>query len=312
MDELVTLFGGGGFLGRYVARALLAGGARVRIVGRDPKRAWFLKPQGGLGQTQFVAADLRKPDSVRRAVQGSDAVVNLVGILKGDFQGLHVDGARHVAEAAAGTGARALVQVSALGADVASRSAYARSKALGEQAVREAFPGATIIRPSIVFGREDNFVNMFARMAQLLPLLPIIRGEAKFQPIWVADAARAIAAAAIEPGLHAGKTYALGGPEVLTMAAINRWVQAAIGRPARAIELPDAATRLMASVGRFLPGAPITPDQFEMLCTDNVVPADASGIAAFGIVPTPLAVIAPSWLVQFRRNGRFAAARPSA
>ncbi|MET0269624.1 MAG: complex I NDUFA9 subunit family protein, partial [Sphingomonas sp.] len=235
MDELVTLFGGAGFLGRYVARALLASGARLRIVGRDPKRAWYLKPQGGLGQTQFVAADLRKPDTVRRAVQGASAVVNLVGVLKGDFQGLHVDGARHVAEAAAAAGAGALVHVSAIGADPQSRSAYGRSKGLGEEAARAAYPGATIIRPSILFGREDMFVNMFARMAQILPVLPVVRGDAKFQPLWVADAGRAIAAAALDPLTHAGKTYALGGPEVLTMAGLNRYVQEATGRPVRVL-----------------------------------------------------------------------------
>lgn len=308
---LVTLFGGGGFLGRYVARALLADGARVRIVGRDPKKAWFLKPQGGLGQTQFVAADVRRPQSVRRAVQGADVVINLVGILKGDFQGFHVDAARHVGEAAAAEGARALVHVSANGADAASASAYARSKAAGEAAVQAAFPAATILRPSILFGREDGFVNMFARMAQIAPVLPVVKSHTRLQPLWVGDAAQAIARAALHPHDHAGKTYVLGGPEVITMAALNRWVQETIGRTPRTLDLPDGITRMMARLGGFVPGAPMTMDQYTLLSVDNVVPEGVAGIAAFGIAPTPLAAIAPTWLVRYRRNGRFAPAHRS-
>ena len=312
MDEVVTLFGGGGFVGRYVARALLAQGARVRIAARDPKAAWFLRSQGGLGQTQFIAADIRKPDTVRRAVQGSGAVVNLVGILKGDFTGFHVDGARHVAEAAAAAGARTLVHVSAIGADAEGRSAYARSKGLGEAAVRAAFPQATTMRPSIVFGREDGFVNMFARMAQLLPVLPIAKPDAQFQPVFVGDVAQAIAAATLHPEAHAGVTYELGGPEVLSMAAINRWVQTAIGKPSRVIEFPDAVTKAMAAFGSFVPGAPMTTDQYEMLSVPNVVASGAKGLGAFGIVPTPLAAVAPGWLVRYRRGGRFGMARGTA
>ena len=175
-DRLVTLFGGGGFIGRYVAQALFKAGARVRIAEREPRRAFFLKPLGGLGQIQFVRADLADRAQVAAAVRGADAVVNLVGILKGNFHAVHVEGARNVAEAAAAAGVPALVHVSAIGADPESESAYGRTKGEGEAAVRAAFPGATILRPSIAFGPEDDFVNRFAGMARLLPVLPVIRG----------------------------------------------------------------------------------------------------------------------------------------
>lgn len=304
MDELVTLFGGGGFLGRYVVQELIGRGARVRVVGRDPRDAWFLRPLGGLGQTQFARADVTDRAGAAKAARGSAAVINLVGILKGDFERFHVAGARSAAEAAAGEGARALVQVSAIGADPAAASRYASSKGRGEEAARAAFAGATIVRPSILFGREDGFVNRFAQMAKLLPVLPVIRGSAKFQPAWVVDAARAIAAAALDPGTHGGKTYELGGPQVLSMSELNRWVADAIGRTPRLIELPDAAGAAMARLG-VLPGMPMTWDQWLMLQEDNVVSPGAAGFAAFGIEPTPLAAVAPGWLVRFRRGGRF-------
>ncbi len=166
-DRLVTLFGGGGFVGRYVAQHIYKTGARVRIAQRDPRQAFFLKPLGALGQTQFVAADIRNPDQVAAAIKNSDAVVNLVGTLKGDFEGIHVDGARNVAEAAAAAGAGSLVHVSAIGADPSSESRYGRSKGEGEEAVRAAFPSATVMRPSVLFGREDNFINRFAGLARM-------------------------------------------------------------------------------------------------------------------------------------------------
>src|SRR5688572_28723089 len=223
-DRLVTLFGGGGFLGRYAVQALHRAGARVRIVQRDPRRAWFLKPLGALGQTQFVAAEIGDADRVRRAAEGSDAVVNLVGILKGDFQSIHVEGARNVAEAAAAAGASALVHVSAIGADPDSESDYGRSKGEGEAAARAAFPGATILRPSILFGHEDNFINRFARMARIAPALPVIAPKTRFQPVYAADAGKAVAGAALEPDVHAGRTYELGGPQILTMRELMAWV----------------------------------------------------------------------------------------
>jgi NADH dehydrogenase len=302
---LVTLFGGGGFLGRYVAQELMKAGARVRIAERDPSAAYFLKPQSGLGQTQFVSASITDPGSTRRAVEGADAVVNLVGVLAGDFQKLHVEGARNAAGAAAAVGAKAFVQISAIGADAASPSAYGRSKAAGETAVAQAFTGATIVRPSILFGAEDKFVNKFAGLAAGLPVLPVIRGPVRFQPAWAADVAQAIALAALHPETHAGHTYELGGPRAITMAELNAWVASAVGAKPMLLPVPDAIATLMARFGGWLPGAPITADQLAMLQTDNVVSPGAPGFAAFGIEPKPLEAVAPSWLVRYRRQGRF-------
>jgi uncharacterized protein YbjT (DUF2867 family) len=310
MDQVVTLFGGGGFLGRYVAQALYKTGVRVRIAQLHPRRAFFLKPLGGLGQTQFVAVDIRDKDRVAAAIEGSRAVVNLVGILKGNFQQIHIDGARTIAEAAAAAGARSLVHVSALGADPKSPSAYGRSKALGEQAVRGAFPGATIIRPSVVFGREDRFINKFAAMARLLPVLPVLRPAAKFQPVYVADVGHAIAAAALHPDSHGGKTCELGGPQVMTMREIYEWVEEATGYRRALVDVPDAAGAMLAQLTGWLPGAPITWDQWLMLQSDNVAAPGAPGLEAFGISPTPLAAVAEGWLTSYRRHGRFAAKSP--
>ena len=303
-DKLVTLVGGGGFLGRYVAQELLQAGARVRIAQRDPRSALFLKPLGGLGQTQFVSVDIRKPDSVRRALSGSDAVVNLVGILKGDFQAIQRDGARHVAEAATAAGAGAMVQVSAIGADPRSASRYGRSKAEGEAAVAAAFPAATILRPSIVFGREDQFINRFAGMIASAPAVPVLRAGTKFQPAYVVDVAAAIVASLADPDRFGGQMIELGGPDIVTMGGLIRWIAAEIGRNPAIIELPDAAGSLIARLG-FLPGAPITLDQWQMLKTDNVVSHGNPGFATLGIAPTPMAVVAPTWLVRYRRQGRF-------
>ena len=311
-DRLVTLIGGGGFVGRYVAQELYRAGARVRIAQRRPRDAWFLKPLGGLGQTQFVAADVTRPDTVARAVDGADHVVNLVGVLSGNFRGVHVDGARNVAEAAKQAGVESLVHFSALGADPASDSAYGRTKAQGEASVLDAFPPATVLRPATLFGREDQFVNRFAGMiAAPLPVVPVLRPNAKFQPAYVADVAAAAVAALADPKTHGGKTYSLGGPDVLTMAELYRWIAETIGRKPAFAELPDALGALVASFGA-LPGAPITRDQWRMLGHDNIVPTGAEGFAAFGITPTPLAAVAPDWLVRFRRHGRFAGLRQPA
>jgi len=306
-DRLITLFGGGGFVGRYVAQALFKTGVRVRIAEREPKRAYFLKPLGGLGQAQFVRADLADPPSLAAALDGAEAAVNLVGILAGNFRKVHVEGARNVAEAAALAGAPALVHISAIGADPESASAYGRSKGEGEAAVRAAFPGATIVRPSIAFGQEDDFVNKFARIARLLPVLPVIRGSWRLQPVHVADLGKAIALAALDPARHAGATYELGGPQIMTMAELNRWIVRAIGRNRPVIEIPDPIGKAIARVG-WLPMAPITWDQWLMLQRDNVAARD--GFEAFGIRPAPLAAVAESWLASYRRHGRFA--RPSA
>ncbi len=303
-DKLITLIGGGGFLGRYVAQALLAQGARVRIAQRDVRSAEFLRPLGGLGQTQFVAVDVRKPDSLARALQNSDGVVNLVGILKGDFKAFQADGARNVAKAAHAAGASALVHISAIGADPASPSDYGRTKGEGEAAVREAFPGATILRPSIVFGREDQFVNRFAGLITSAPVVPVLRAGTRFQPIYVADVAGTVVASLADPARFGGQTFELGGPDIISMGDLVRWIAKAIGRHPAIVDLPDAAGSMIASLG-FLPGAPITRDQWRMLQSDNIVGPGAAGIAAFGITPAPLVSVAPGWLVQYRRHGRF-------
>lgn len=308
MTRLVTLFGGGGFIGRYAAQGLLRRGARVRIVARDPRHAYFLKPQGELGQTQFIAADITKPETVARAVAGSDAVVNLVGVLAGAFEAVHVEGARTVAVAAARAGAATLVHLSAIGADPASPSRYGRSKGDGETAVRAAFPAATILRPSIVFGAEDDFLNRFARMIQLLPVVPVIAGATRFQPVFVGDVGQAIARAALDPAGVAGTTLELGGPDVLSMAELNRLIALMIGRERRFLELPDPMVELLARV----PAGPLTADQLTMLRRDNVVGTHAMGFAALGLRPTPIETVAPAWLVKFRRAGRFGAERREA
>ncbi|UIJ45497.1 complex I NDUFA9 subunit family protein [Sphingomonas cannabina] len=308
-DQLITLFGGGGFVGRYVAQALLAAGARVRVAQRVPRDAWFLKPLGGLGQTQFVAADVTRPATVARAIEGADGVVNLVGSFA-DMAAVNAGGARVVAEAAAAKGIGALVHVSALGADPESPSTYGRTKGEGEKAVLAAFPGATILRPSLVFGREDQFTNRFAGMIAGAPVLPVLRGATRFQPVYVKDVASAAVKALAAPEDHAGRTYELGGPDVLTMTELYRWLGRTIGREPPMIDLPDSLGSLIAAFG-FLPGAPITMDQWRMLQRDNVVSVGAEGLGAFGIDPTPLASVAPAWLVRFRRHGRFAKRLPA-
>jgi NADH dehydrogenase len=305
-DILVTVFGAGGFLGRYVAQSLLKTGVRIRAAERDPRRAWYLKPLGGLGQVQFFRADITDKAAVAAAVQGADAVINLVGILKGPFQRIHVDGARNVAEAAAAAGVPALVHVSAIGADPEAESNYARTKGEGEQAVRAAFPGATIIRPSVAFGQEDDFINRLARMARLMPVLPVIRPSWKLQPVHAADLGKAIALAALDPARHAGRTYELGGPNVLTMAELTRWICETTGRHRPLAELPDPIGKAFARVTGWAPGAPVTWDQWLMMQQDNV--ASGPGFEDFGLHPAPLAAVAPAWLVSFRRHGRFAKA----
>jgi uncharacterized protein YbjT (DUF2867 family) len=307
-DRLITLFGGGGFIGRYVAQSLLQRGARVRVAQRDPRRAAFLKPLGGLGQTQFVAADLARPETIARAVQGADGVVNLVGVFGGDLDAIHVAGARAIAAEAAQAGASALVHVSAIGADPASPSRYGRTKGEGERAVRDAFPGATILRPSTVFGREDAFLNRFAGMIASMPVVPMLRGPARFAPVFVGDVAAAIVAGLQDPTAYGGRTYELGGPDVLTLAELNRWIAGAIGRTPRFVALPDTIGAAIASFG-FLPGAPITKDQWKMLQQDAVPSGSLPGLDALGITATPMDSVAPAWLVRYRRHGRFTKAQ---
>lgn len=302
---LVTIFGGGGFVGRYVAQELLARGMRVRIAERNPGDAMRVKPLGGLGQTQLAYADVSKPETVAAAVAGADAVVNLVAVLDGDFEKINHQGAANVARAAAAAGVKTLVHISAIGADADSASAYGRSKGLAERDVRAAFPSATIVRPSIIFGREDQFTNRFAGLIRMMPVLPVIGGNTKFQPVYVVDVARAIASAVADSGAHAGMTYELGGPEVMSMAEINAWLANAIGHDPAMLPVPDAIAAGIARFTGWLPGAPITYDQWLMLQQDNVVAPKAKGLSALGVSPTPLAAVADSWLVQYRKHGRF-------
>lgn len=301
-DAIVTVFGGGGFVGRYVVQELFAAGARVRIVQRDPKAAFFLR-MGRLGRIQFLAADVRNKASVERAVAGSDAVVNLVGTFD-DMEAVQADGARNVAEAAAAAGARALVHVSAIGADPESPSRYGASKGRGEQDVRAAFPNATILRPSTIFGNEDQFTNRFARMLQL-PIVPVIRDKTRFQPVFVNDLAQAIAKAAMEPATYGAKIYDIAGPEQISMGDLLRRIAAWTDRSPHFLDVPDGIAAGLARIGGWAPGAPITWDQWQMLQNDNVAGGNAEGLAAFGITPTPLAAVAPAWLVQYRKQGRF-------
>jgi NADH dehydrogenase len=304
---LVTIFGGGGFVGRYVSQELLAKGFRVRVAERDPGDAMRVKPLGGLGQTQLVHADVRDAASVARAIAGADAVINLVAVLRGDRDGINRKGAATVASAAAAANVKVLVHVSAIGANAESDSAYGRSKGEGEKAVRAAFPEAIILRPSLIFGREDQFTNRFANLIRMMPVVPVMAGRTKFQPVYVVDVARAIAAAIVDASTHGGKVYELGGPQVMSMAQINHWLASAIGHERPMMEVPGPVACAMATLSGWLPGAPINSDEWKMLQHDNIVTNDAKGLAALGVSPTPLAAVADSWLVQYRKHGRFSA-----
>jgi NADH dehydrogenase len=305
-EELVTVFGGDGFIGRYVCESLMKGGVRVRVASRDPRNSYFIQPLGQVGQFGFVRADITKPDEVRAALKSATVAINLVGVFGKKMQTVHVDGARNVAEAARDIGADAVVHVSAIGADPESPSDYGRTKGRGEEAVREAFPGAAIFRPSLVFGREDNLTNRFARMARL-PFLPVIAAKRNFQPVYVRDIAKAIAMAALDPQRFGGKTYEVGGPARMSMVELHRAVLAITGQQPEILPMPDLFARLLASFG-WLPGAPLTRDQWLMLQRDNVPSGELPGLEAFGIKPTPLAAVGYEWLGRFRGN-RFAGRR---
>ena len=266
--ELVTVFGGGGFIGRYVCEFLLKNDVRVRIAQRDPRQAYIIQPLAQVGQLGADKADIRSGESVRNAVHGADAVVNLCGLFGRGMRAVHVDGARNVAEAARDAGVKALVQVSAIGADAAAQSNYGRTKAEGEAAVRAAFPSATIIRPSLVFGPEDDLTNRFAAMARL-PFLPVIASRRNFQPVYVRDLGKAIALAALQPQLHGGKTYEIGGPQVMSMAELHHAVLGITEQDAELVHVPDVIASLIARLG-WLPGAPLTRDQWLMLQRDNL------------------------------------------
>jgi uncharacterized protein YbjT (DUF2867 family) len=315
--NLVTVFGGSGFLGRHTVRALARQGWRVRAAVRRPDLAGHLQPMGAVGQIHAVQANLRFPDSVRQAVEGAQAVVNLVGVLTNlrpqTFEAVHVAGAGAVAHAARAAGAGALVHVSALGADKTSKAAYGRSKAAGEAAVLQEFPQAVVLRPSLVFGPEDQLFNRFAAMATAAPLLPLIGGGGtKFQPVYAGDVGAAIAAACAG-GARPGTVYELGGPEVITFRQLLERTLAWSGRRRRFLRLPFAIAKLGAALTAPLPNSlrPLTVDQIRMLQRDNVVSAAALGegrvLAGLGVTqPQTMEAIVPDYLERFQPHGQFA------
>ncbi|MEP9354411.1 complex I NDUFA9 subunit family protein [Xanthobacter sp. KR7-65] len=311
-DSLVTVFGGSGFVGRHVVRALAMRGYRVRVAVRRPELAGFLQPLGFVGQIQVSQANVRFPDSVARAVDGAEAVVNLVGVLaetgRQSFDAVHVYGARAVSAAAAARGTP-LVHVSAIGADADSPSGYGRSKAEGEEAVRAAVPDAVIFRPSVMFGPEDTFFNRFAAMARLSPALPLIGGGAtRFQPVFVGDVAAAVLKA-VDGKAKAGATYELGGPEVRTFRELMELMLREIGAQRLLVDLPFGFANFIAGLTQWAPGAPLTTDQVAMLRSDNVVSdaARAAGLtfAGLDISPAALSAVLPTYLWRFRKAGQF-------
>jgi NADH dehydrogenase len=314
LETLVTVFGGSGFLGRAVVRALCKRDYRIRVAVRRPELAGYLQPLGKVGQIHAVQANLRYPASVEAAMRGAEIAINLVGILAPSgaqtFEAVQAEGAGTVAKAAAAAGAR-LVHVSAIGADANSASLYARSKAAGEQAVLAAVPSATILRPSVVFGPEDDFTNRFASLARISPALPLIGGGAtKLQPVYVGDVATAVADA-VDGKTKAGSVYELGGPEVLSMREIMEAILEITGRDRMLVSLPFGLAKLQALFLQFAPGAfKLTPDQVELLRSDNVVSeaAKAAGLTleGLGIAPDSLEGVAPQYLWRFRKAGQFA------
>jgi NADH dehydrogenase len=305
-NPLVTVFGGSGFVGRHVVSRLAQEGWQIRVAVRRPDEALFLKPAGAVGQITPMAANIRDQASVERAVAGADAVVNLVAILhesgRQRFKALQAEGAARIAAAAAQAGVRHLVHVSAIGADAASDSAYARTKAEGERAVLGAFPRAVILRPSIIFGPEDGFFNRFAAMAMMAPALPLIGGgKTRFQPVFVGDVAEAVAKALSLPAAE-GKTYELGGPRVYTFRRLLEIMLAEIGRRRLLLPLPFPVAGLLGAVMQCLPAPQLTLDQVRLLKRDNVVTPGAPGLADLGITPHGLEAIIPTYLDKFRKR----------
>lgn len=301
--KLATVFGGAGFIGRQVVQRLARLDYVVRVVGRNPEAIRPLMTAGKVGQVVPLSADLREDAAIMRAVAGAQAVVNLIGILaeqhKGDFQRLQGEVPGRIGAAAAAAGVSRVVQLSAIGADPQGPSEYARSKAAGEAALRAAFPAATILRPSIVFGPDDDFFNRFAGMARLMPVMPVVSGRTRFQPVYVGDVADAVVAALTLDGVE-GETFELGGPRVASFRELMALVVDATGRRRRLVEIPDRLVRLMAK----LPGGPLTSDQLAQLSRDNVVAPGAKGLEALGIVPTTMEAVVPSYLARFRVGGQ--------
>ncbi|MBX2806013.1 MAG: complex I NDUFA9 subunit family protein [Hyphomicrobiales bacterium] len=312
-SALVTVFGGSGFLGRYVVQALAKNGCRVRVAVRRPNQAVHLQTQGGVGQIHAVQANLRYEDSVKRALEGADAAVNLVGILqpsgKQSFEAVQAEGAGTFAQAAKEAGAKALVHVSAIGADPKSTAAYARSKARGEELIRERFSQSVILRPSIVFGTEDEFFNRFASMARFTPALPLFGGgRTRFQPVYVGDVAKAVVAG-LDGRARDGVPYELGGPSTYTFKELLDLIGEYTNRKRGYVSVPFWAAKMQAALLQLLPGAPLTVDQVRMLQSDNVVSSDAireaRTLKELGIDPQAVETIVPHYLVRFRPKGEF-------
>jgi uncharacterized protein YbjT (DUF2867 family) len=308
-QPLVTVFGGSGFIGRHLIRRLCAKGWRVRVAVRRPNEALFLKPLGDVGQVQLIQANIRDDRSVAAAVAGAASVVNLVGILfesgKQKFSTVQAEGPGRIGAAAQAAGVKRVVHVSAIGADAKSEADYARTKAAGEAALQTGFPGVTILRPSIVFGPEDDFFNRFAGLARMLPFLPLIGGgKTRFQPVYVGDVADAIMAV-LENDATAGKLFELGGPEVYSFRDLMTIVLAETGRTRPLIPVPMGLAKLKAWFLQLAPNPMLTVDQVKLLAYDNVVSDDAKGFKSLGITPTTVEAIVPSYLWRFRPKGQF-------
>ncbi len=299
--KLVVLIGGNGFLGTQVAQDLLDRGARLRIAARHPERAFRLKPLANLGQIQFARCDVTKEASVAACVQGADAVVYLVGTLDGDQQALHADGAGHAARAAAAAGASSFVYVSAIGADAEGDTSYYCTKGDGERQVTQAFPRATIIRPSLIFGEEGGLIPMYAELVKMMPALPVFCADSEFQLVWVADVALGIANALEDPATHGGKTYEAAGPDRLTMLEINERIAAAQDRQRLFVPMPGPLATIFAA----LPLTPMSLDQLAMLEEGNVATKGMPGLDKLGVSPHPLSLFLDRWMVRYRRHGRF-------
>ncbi|MGY6548593.1 MAG: complex I NDUFA9 subunit family protein [Roseinatronobacter sp.] len=322
MAQLVTIIGGSGFVGRYIARRMAQAGWRVRVAVRRPNEALHVKPYGAVGQVEPVFCNIRDDASVRAVVAGADAVVNCVGILvesgKNRFEPVQAEGAGRVARLAHEAGARKFVQISAIGADASSDSAYQRSKAKGEALVQEQFPDAVILRPSLVFGPEDQFFNRFAAMARFSPFLPVVGGETKFQPVYVDDVAAAAAKALVDP--VAPGIYELGGPEIETFRSLMQRMLREVRRNRVLLGVPMPVAKLMArgldlaqvaTLGVFTNGV-LTSDQVRNLGRDNVVSDGAMGLAELGITATPMDTVLPSYLWLHRKGGQYEAIKESA
>ncbi|WP_428535499.1 complex I NDUFA9 subunit family protein [Rhodopila sp.] len=304
--RVATIFGGSGFIGRYVVKRLAQQGFIVRVPSRQPEAALFLKPMGAVGQIVPLFASIGNEATVHRAVEGAEVVVNLVGALTesgaASFQAVHTEGSERIARLAAASGVSQLIQISAIGADPNSASRYASSKGRAEQAVLAAFPQATVMRPSLVFGIEDKFFNRFAEIARLAPIMPVISGDTKMQPVYVCDVADAVMAARASSAAQ-GKVFELGGPRVWTFREILAYILKATRRERRLVDIPMGLARLQASILQHVPGKPLTPDQLLMLSSDNIVSPGALGLADLGITPTPVELVVPGFLSRFQPGG---------